>query len=249
MSLFLHEVRTEQLLFWRNREAAFFTFFLPVIFFLVFGSIYGNSRIEGGRGAPFLEAGMIGYGVASTAFAGLAITMVIRRESGVLKRIRATPLPPATYLLAVLASTFIVFLVETALIVAIGRLLFSVAVPDRVFSLLVALVVGAAAFAAMGLGLTSAVRSAEGSSAVVNFVYLPMAIISGTFVSPKQYPSFLRAIADVLPLTYFTKLTRNVIVRHDHIWSQGGSLGAVLIWGVIGLLAAIRGFRWQPRDG
>ena len=112
MRLFLHEVRTEQLLFWRNREAAFFTFFLPVIFFLVFGSIYGDSTItkEHVRAAPFLEAGMIGYGVASTAFAGLAITMVIRRESGVLKRIRATPLPPATYLLAVLASTFIVFL-------------------------------------------------------------------------------------------------------------------------------------------
>jgi ABC-2 type transport system permease protein len=249
--LFLHEVRTEQLLFWRNREAAFFTFFLPVIFFLVFGSIYGNSTItkENVRAAPFLEAGMIGYGVASTAFAGLAITMVIRRESGVLKRIRATPLPPATYLLAVLASTFVVFLIQTALIVAIGRLLFSVAIPNRPLSLLAALVIGAAAFAAMGLGLTSAVRSAEGSSAVVNFVYLPMAIISGTFFSPKEYPGFLRAIADVLPLTYFTKLTRNVVVRHDHIWSQGGSLAAVLLWGVIGLVAAIRGFRWQPRDG
>jgi ABC-2 type transport system permease protein len=249
--LFLHEVRTEQLLFWRNREAAFFTFFLPVIFFLVFGSIYGNSTItkENVRAAPFLEAGMIGYGVASTAFAGLAITMVIRRESGVLKRIRATPLPPATYLLAVLASTFVVFLIQTALIVAIGRLLFSVAIPNRPLSLLAALVIGAAAFAAMGLGLTSAVRSAEGSSAVVNFVYLPMAIISGTFFSPKEYPGFLRAIADVLPLTYFTKLTRNVVVRHDHIWSQGSSLAAVLLWGVIGLVAAIRGFRWQPRDG
>ncbi len=249
MKLFVHEVRTEQLLFWRNREAAFFTFFLPVIFFLVFGSIYGDSKIEGARGAPFLEAGMIGYGVASTAFAGLAITMVIRRESGVLKRIRATPLPPAIYLLAVLTSTFIVFLVETALIVAIGRLLFSVAVPDRLFSLLAALIVGAATFAAMGLGLTSAVRSAEGSSAVVNFVYLPMAIISGTFFSPKDYPAFLRTLADVLPLTYFTKLTRNVIVRHEHIWSQGGSLAAILLWGAIGLAAAIRGFRWQPRDG
>ena len=251
MRLFFHEVKTEQLLFWRNRESAFFTFFLPVIFFLVFGSIYGNSTItkENLRAAPFLEAGMIGYGVASTAFAGLAITIVIRRESGVLKRIRATPLPPATYLLAVLLSTFIVFLVETALIVAIGRVLFSVAVPDRPFSLLVALVIGSAAFAAMGLGLTSVVRSAEGSSAVVNFVYLPMAIISGTFFTPKEYPGFLRAIADVLPLTYFTKLTRNVMVRHEHIWSQGSSLAAVLLWGAIGLVAAIRGFRWQPRDG
>jgi ABC-2 type transport system permease protein len=251
MRLFVHEVKTEQLLFWRNRESAFFTFFLPVIFFLVFGSIYGNSTItkEHLRAAPFLEAGMIGYGVASTAFAGLAITMVIRREGGVLKRIRATPLPPASYLLAVLVSTFIVFLVETALIIAIGRTLFSVGLPDRPFSLLVALVIGSGAFAAMGLGLTSVVRSAEGSSAVVNFVYLPMAIISGTFFTPKEYPGFLRAIADVLPLTYFTKLTRNVMVRHEHIWAQGSSLAAVLLWGAIGLIAAIRGFRWQPRDG
>ena len=250
MRLFLHEVRTEQLLFWRNREAAFFTFFLPIIFFLVFGSIYGNTTItkEHIRAAPFLEAGMIGYGIASTAFAGLAITMVIRRESGVLKRIRATPLPPSTYLLAVLASTFVVFLIEAALIIAIGRLLFSVALPDRPFSLLVALALGAVAFAALGLGLTGYVRSAEGSSAVVNFVYLPMAIISGTFFTPKDYPSFLRAIADVLPLTYFTKVMRDVMVRDHHLWSEAGSIGIVLLWGAIGLIAAIRGFRWEPRE-
>ena len=94
MKLFWRELKTEQLLFWRSYEAAFFTFFLPVVFFLIFGSIYGNSKItkEHIKAAPFLEAGMIGYGVASTAFAGLAITMVVRRESGVLKRVRATPL-------------------------------------------------------------------------------------------------------------------------------------------------------------
>jgi ABC-2 type transport system permease protein len=251
VKLFLHELKTEQVLFWRNREAAFFTFFLPVIFFLVFGSIYGNSTItkEHIRAAPFLEAGMIGYGVASTAFAGLAITMVIRRESGVLKRIRATPLPPWTYLVAVLVSTFITFLVEAVLLIVLGRLLFSVAVPTRLLSLFVVLVIGAASFAAMGLGLTGFVRSAEGSSAVVNFVYLPMAIISGTFFTPKEYPAFLRAIADLLPLTYFTKLTRNVMVLHHHIWSEGGSIAIVLLWGVIGLVAALRGFRWQPREG
>ena len=248
MRIFLHELKTEQVLFWRNREAAFFTFFLPVIFFLVFGSIYGSDTISGIRGASFLEAGMIGYGVASTAFAGLAITMVIRRESGVLKRIRATPLPPWTYLLAVLVSTFVTFLIEAALLIALGRILFSVGLPDRSFSLLVALLIGAASFAALGLGLTSIVRSAEGSSAVVNFVYLPMAIISGTFFSPNKYPSFLKAIADVLPLTYFTKLTRDVMVHHHHIWSETGSIAIVLIWGVIGLVAALRGFRWQPRE-
>ena len=142
MRLFLHELRTEQLLFWRNREAAVFTFFLPVIFFVIFASIYGKDVIkkEGVTGSQFLEAGMIGYGVAATCFAGLGITLVVRRESGVLKRIRATPLPPATYILGVLASTFLVFLIEAALIIGIGRAFFSVAVPKALFSLLFVLV-------------------------------------------------------------------------------------------------------------
>jgi ABC-2 type transport system permease protein len=248
--VFWHELRTEQLLFWRNREAAIFTFFLPVLFFVIFGSIYGDSTItkEHVRAAPFLEAGMIGYGVAATCFAGLGISMVVRRESGVLKRIRATPLPPATYVLAVLASIFVVFLLEAALIVGIGRALFGVDVPDRLGSLLATLVLGAASFAAMGLGITGLVRSAEGSSAVINFVYLPMAIISGTFFTPKAYPAPLRAIADVLPLTYFTKLTRDVMVHGHHIWHEAAPVAVVALWGAIGLVGAVRGFRWQPRE-
>src|SRR4051794_41707223 len=105
----------------------------------MFGAIYGDRTIDGRyRGAAYLEAGMIGYGVASTAFAGLAITMVIRRESGVLKRIRSTPLPPWTYLVAVLVSTFVTFLIEATLLIGLGRILFHVPFPDRPLSLLVA---------------------------------------------------------------------------------------------------------------
>jgi ABC-2 type transport system permease protein len=249
--LFVHELRTEQLLFWRSREAAIFTFLLPVLFFLLFGSIYGSDVLsnEHVKASAFLEAGMIGFGVAATCFAGLAITMVIRREAGVLKRIRATPLPPATYLVAVLASVFVVFLVEAALIVAIGKVLFGVHLPDRPFSLLLALLLGAGAFAALGLALTSLVRSAEGSSAVINIVYLPMVMISGTFFSPKSTPGFIRALADVLPLTYFTKLMRAVMLHDHHLWQEPGAVVVVGIWGVIGVFAAIRGFRWQPREG
>jgi ABC-2 type transport system permease protein len=248
--LFVHELRAAQLLFWRNREAAIFTFLLPVVFFLIFGAVYGNSVItkEHIRGAAFLEAGMIGYGVAATCFAGLGITMVVRRESGVLKRIAATPLPKPVYLLAVLASTFIVFLIEAVLIVVAGRLLFSVAFPQRWFSLLAILLLGATVFAALGLGVTSLVRTAEGSSAVINAIYLPMAIIAGTFFSPKSYPGFLRSIAEVLPLTHYTKLTRDVMVRNHHLWADWGSILVVALWGVVGLVFAIRGFRWQPRS-
>ncbi|HZO96445.1 MAG TPA: ABC transporter permease [Gaiellaceae bacterium] len=251
MRLWLHELRVEQLLFWRNREAAFFTFFLPVIFFLIFGSVYGDDTIkqEGGmKASRFLEAGMIGYGVAATCFAGLGISLVVRRESGVLKRIRATPLPPATYILGVLASTFVVFLIEAVLIVAIGRALFDVPVPDALPSLVAVLALGALAFAGMGLGISGLVRTAEGSSAVINAVYLPMAIISGTFFTPETYPGFLKAIADVLPLTHYTRLTRDVMLRGEHFWTAPGAIAVVAAWGAVGVAGAVRGFRWQPRE-
>lgn len=192
---------------------------------------------------------MIGYGVAATCFAGLAISLVVRRESGVLKRIRGTPLPPATYILGVLGSAFVVFLIEAVLIMVIGRALFSVPVPNALLSLLFVLALGALAFAAMGLGITGLVRSAEGSSAVINAVYLPTAIISGTFFTPNSYPGFLKAIADVLPLTHYTKLTRDVMLYNQHFWSDGGAIAVVVLWGAIGAVGAVRGFRWQPREG
>src|SRR6476619_7949345 len=104
MSLLAHELKGQLLLYTRSKELAFFTFLLPLILFILLGSTYGNDTINGDRGADFLEAGMLGYGLISTAFAGLAIFMVIRRESGILKRVRATPLPAWAYITAVLVS-------------------------------------------------------------------------------------------------------------------------------------------------
>jgi ABC-2 type transport system permease protein len=251
--LFGHELRAQQKLFWRNREAAIFTFFLPVVFFLIFGSVYGDSTIKEGvyriRGAAYLEAGMIGYGIASTAFAGLAITLVVRREAGVLKRVRGTPLPPLTYMSAVVASTVIVFAIQTAIILVLGRVLYDVPWPRMPLSLALTLVLGAASFAALGFAITGFVRTAEGSSAVVNAVYLPMAIISGTFFSPASYPRFLQVIADVLPLTYFTKLSRDVMLHGKDIWTRPGPVAWVAAWGLIGVVIAIRRFRWEPAAG
>jgi ABC-2 type transport system permease protein len=250
--LFLHELRTEQLIFWRNREAAFFTFLLPVILFVIFCAVYGNDHIakeHGIRAASFLEAGMIGYGIAATCFAGLGISLVVRRESGILKRIRSTPLSGATYVVAVLASTFLVVLLQSAVIIALGRLLYSVPLPERFLSLLAVLVLGGACFAAMGIGITALVRTAEGSSAVINAIFLPVAIISGTFFTPNSYPKFLKVIALILPLTHYTALTRNVMIRHHHLWSDETAIAVVVAWGAVGLVGAIRGFRWQPVEG
>lgn len=248
MRLFVHQLKVEQKLFWRSRELAFFTFLLPILFFLLLGSAYGDDEINGVSGYQYLLAGMIGYGAAATTFAGLALLLVIRRESGVLKRLRATPLPPATYVAAVLVSIILIFLLEAVILLALGRLAFDVPLAGSILSLIVVLLIGAASFAALGIGLTALIRSAEGSSAVVNALYLPLSFISGAFFSKDTFPEVLQALAAILPLSHLIALTRDVMVYDDTVREHLGDLAVIVAWGVVGLAVAIRGFRWEPRE-
>lgn len=248
MRLFWHQLRAEQRLFWRSRELAFFTFLLPILFFLLLGSAYGDEEIDGVSGYQYLLAGMIGYGAAATTFAGLALLLVIRRESGALKRLRVTPLPPGTYVAAVLASIIFVFVVEVAALIALARLGFDVPLAHSLTSLVAVVLLGAGSFAALGIGLTALIRSAEGSSAVVNALYLPLSFISGAFFSEDAFPQFLQTLAALLPLSHLIELTRAVMVSGDAVWDHPGNVAVIAAWGLVGLVVAIRGFRWEPRE-
>jgi ABC-2 type transport system permease protein len=248
--LFLHQLRGEQRLYWRSHELAFFTFLFPVLIFILLGSVYGDDVIksEHVKGSAYLLAGVLGYGIASTAFAGLAIILVLRREGGILKRLRATPLPAPTYLAGVIASAVIVYAIEAAALIVLAKVMFDVPFPDQWLSLVLALLLGTLSFAALGIALTGFIRSDDGASAVVNAIYLPASFLSGSFWTPHAYPRFLEVIADILPLTYFIRLMRDVVLRGDTIWSSWESAVVVAAWGLGGLVLAIRGFRWEPRE-
>jgi ABC-2 type transport system permease protein len=248
MRLFLHELGGELRLYSRSRELAFFTFLLPMILFVLLGSAYGDEEIEGVRGSDYLMAGTLGYGVVATGFAGLAIVLVLRREDGILKRLRATPLPGTTYVAAVLATTMVAFLVQAACTVALAMLAFDASFPDRPLSLLLALVLGAAAFAALGVAITGFVRRAEGASAVVNAIYFPMLFISGSFFSQDTFPALLERIADLLPLTYFIQLVAATATRGEDVWERPTEVGVLAAWGIAGAVVAFRQFRWTPTE-
>jgi ABC-2 type transport system permease protein len=246
--VFLHQLRSEQLVFWRSKEAALFIFLFPLLLFVLLGSVYSGT-IYGVPAPQALLAGLIGYGCANTAFAGLAIQLVLRRENGILKRLRATPLPPSTYVAALLSSTLLVFALQTIALVVLGRILYGTPLPHAVGSLVLAVVLGAVVFAALGVATASLIRSGDGSSAVVNFILLPMAFLTGSFGPTRHYPRFLRAIGDVLPLKYFVDLV-NAVYLHSHaLWTKPGAIGVLAAWGAAGLVVAVFRFRWEPREG
>jgi len=247
MRLLLHQLRTEQLLFWRNRESAVFVFVFPPMLYLLLGAVY-DGEIDGWPASDVLLAGLLGYGCANTAFAGLAITLVIRRENGLLKRLRGTPLPPPTYLVAVVCSTLLVFVAQMLVTFALGIGLYGASGPERWGQIAVCVLLGVAAFAGMGFGAAALIRSAEGASAVVNLIVLPMAFLSGAFGPTEGYPRVLRAVGDVLPLTYFIDRRERAYLDNKSIWGDPQAIAIVLAWGAAGLLVAWRRFSWQPRE-
>lgn len=250
MRLFVHELKTEIRLYTRSRELAFFTFLLPIIFFVLLGSVYGDSdEIKGYRAPDYLLTGMLGYGVAATAFSGLGIVLVIRREAGILKRLRATPLPASVYIVAVLLTALLAFIVEAVCLIALAMLFFDAELPKSLFSLTGAILLGASAFALLGVGISGLVRRAEGASAVITALYLPLSFVSGAFFSQQNFPDWLKAIADLLPLTYFIDLMGAVMLGGVELWDRPKDVAMIAAWGLIGALLARRFFRWVPFEG
>jgi ABC-2 type transport system permease protein len=246
--LLRHQLRWEQRLFWRSRESAVFVFLFPILLFALLTAVY-NGRIDGRPASWALLAGMIGYGAANTAFSGLGITLVSRREIGILKRIRGTPLPPAVYLTGVLVSITIVFAIQVTSLFALGHLLKSTPWPSHLLSLALALALGAATFAALGLAITGFIRSIEGSSAVFNVIVLPMAFLTGSFGPTRHYPRALRAIGDVLPLKPLLDLIKAIYLHSQQFWDKPLAIGILAGWGLFGMAVALRTFRWEPREG
>ena len=242
-----HQLRFEQLAFWRSREAAVFIFVFPLLLYALLASVYSDD-IDGIPSADVLLSGLFGYGAANTAFAGLAIIVVGRREAGILKRLRATPLAPAAYIAAMSLSNLVVFALEAIGLLLLGSLAFGASAPENPLGFAGAVVLGVATFAGMGFGAAALIRSAEGVSAVVNVIVLPMAFLSGAFGPRDEYPAFLQAIADVLPLTYFIDIVDGVYLDGESLFADPGALAILAAWGLAGVLVALRWFGWVPRD-
>ena len=183
LALLWHQVRYEQLSFWRNPQSAFFTFVFPVVIITLFGALFHGV----GRSSYFYGLSALQYYVPTIAavsvlgacYSQLAIVLSTRRQNGILKRIRATPLPAWTYFLGLLAHCIVVSVVDIVLIVGVGPL-FGVPLPTHWAAIVLALVLGAACFCALGVAVASLIRNAEAAPAVVQLVLFPLVFISGT---------------------------------------------------------------------
>jgi ABC-2 type transport system permease protein len=246
--LFWHQLKSEQLTFWRSREAAIFVFLFPPLLFVLLASVFGDGTVDGEPTSTYLVAGLIAYAAANTALGGLAITLVIRREYGILKRLRSTPLPAPLYLTTVLISNLFIVVLQSFVVVALGIGLFDAQLPENWPSFLLALALGAASFAGLGLAIAALVRSGEAIAAVVNVIILPMSFLSGSFGPADSLPEALEVLADALPLGYLIDLVLGAYVDGAAVWEDPTAIAVLVVWGAAGYVLARRRFGWEPRE-
>lgn len=251
LGLALRQVAFTNRAFWRNPAAAFFTFFFPLVFLVIFTSLFGNDPTELGgttvTGASFYVPAMAAFGVVSACYTNIAISVSFQRDAGILKRIGGTPLPGWAYLLGRVLHAMAVGLVLTVLCVAFGAVLYGAEIPSPTdaLQLLLAVLVGGASFAALGLACTTIVPNADAAPAIVNATILPVLFLSDVFINTEQAPAWIQWVGRIFPVKHFAESIQSALLPEVVAWDWKNVL-IVVAWGLFGLLVAMRRFRWEP---
>ena len=239
-SLAWRQFRFERRMFWRNPSAAFFNFALPLIFLFLIASVFGLNEAD----REILIPGIAGMSVMTTTFTALAFNVTFLREQGILKRIKGTPLPPVSYFGGLIANAVANAVVQVALVIAIGNLLYDVPWPADWFELVVFVVLGVIAFSSLGIAMAQAIPNFDAAAAYVNAVFLPMIFISGTFYETKHLPAVLDAAARILPLRHVIDGLRGAISGAGVTHHVEG-LVVLAAWCLGGIFLSVRYFRWE----
>ncbi len=250
--LALHQFNYDLRAFWRNGQSRFFTLALPVLFLVILSSVFGsqNVAVPGGHlnSSVYYVPGIIALGTIAASFVNLVMSVTVLRETGVLKRRRATPVSASSLIIGRALTAVVVSLGITAILLAIGWLLFGATVPARTApALAVTVVVGAVCFCCLGYALSSAIRNDDAAQPITQAIMLPLYFISGVFVPTSILPTWLADVANVFPVRH---LAAALLVAYNPHTSGAGFSGTDLLilaaWGAAGLVVALRRFSWLP---
>jgi ABC-2 type transport system permease protein len=251
VALLVHQFRFDQKIFWRNPASVFFTAVFPLLFLFIFATFFKNAEIEGldVDGATYYVPAIVALSVISATTVKLAMNLSSEREAGMLKRLRGTPLPPSAFVAGRVGNSLVISLILVVLVSVIGALFYGVSIPTQTMpAVLVTLAVGAASFSCLGFALAAVIPSEDAAPAVTNAIVFPLYFVSGVFVPADEIPDGILHFADIFPVrhffeAFFTAWDPNTTGAGFAL----GDLAIVAAWGVLGLLIAVRYFRWEPR--
>ncbi len=241
--------------FARQRESVVFTLLFPVILLAIFGSVFKDTIAPGVTFSQYFVAGMIASGLVNTGFQALAITIPMERDVGGLKRLRGTPMPASSYFIGKAILICVSMVIQIALLFGFGLLFFGVEMPTEAskwitFTWLVLL--GSACSTALGIAFSIVPKSGRGASAVVSPIVIILQFFSGVFFVFTQLPTWMQQLAALFPLKWLTQGMRSVFLPDSFAaqevaksWENGKTFLILSLWLVVGVLFAVRKFKWD----
>jgi ABC-2 type transport system permease protein len=233
------QVRYQQLSFWRNRRAAFFSLAFPALFLVIFGGLNNGTTLDVRNHLSFIDfytPGIMAYAVLLICFNSTALIFATLRTDGTLKRVRTTPLPWLAYVAGAVGSTMIVLLLSIVLLFALGVSVFGAHVPgEKMIGLLATLALGTAAFTTLGIAASRLVKSPANGGGLINVITLPMVFISNIWFPIDGSPAWVQDIAKALPLRPLADgLQAAFDPRFGGTGIIAGDLLTLAIWTVVG---------------
>jgi len=249
--LFGRQVRATNRVFWRNPASASFTFAFPLVFLVIFTTLLGGGETAVGGvrfdNATYYVVAMATFGVITACYTNLAMSVVIARDEGILKRVRGTPLRPSVYLAARVTHAMLIGFLLVAITAAFGVLVYGADLPvgADLARFLVALALGAGCFAAIGLAVSGLVPNADAAPAIVNALILPLLFLSGVFITiGDDAPAWVQTTGRFLPVRRFFDATRDSFLgTGSFAWAD---VAVMLLWLAVAVAIAVRTFRWEP---
>ena len=245
--LVVRQLRYEQLNFWRNRFAAVMTIGFSVIFMVFLGASDKHPAAIGGvAGIQYYASGFAAYGLMSACYNTLAIQLVNRRETGLLKRLRLAPIPTWSLLGAFFANAAVVSALQVAVLLVIARFAYALQLPHQWLALAAAFVVGVACFTALGVAVSTIVPSQDAAGPVISLTFFVLLFLSGLYF-PLTPGSVLARISNFFPIHHLIVAFFAPFNTHPGAspWAWHDLL-VVAIWGVVSTAVALRHFAWEP---
>lgn len=249
-------------MYFREKEAVFFSFIFPIMMLALFAVIFGNQFSEGQAGekvsaARYFLPGMISAGVLLTSFQTMALSVASERDDGTLKRLRGTPMPPVSYFLGKVGLVVLTSLAQLALLLVVARFAFDVPLPGTGSAWVTfawVFVLGVAGGTVLGLAYSSLAPSARSAGAVVVGPLLLLQFISGVYFPFTTLPAWLKQVAALFPLKWIAQGMRSVFLPRSWstqemagAWEHGRTAAVLGAWLVLGLVLCLTTFRWLRR--
>ncbi len=255
ISIGLERGKLEIKQFMRQRESVVFTMLFPLILLAIFGSVFSEDIADGVTFSQYFVAGMIASGLVNTGFQQLAIMIPMERDFGTLKRLRGTPMPASSYFIGKAILVTLSMLIQVALLLAAGVAFFGVELPstaEKWLLLAALLVLGSACSTVLGIAFSNVPKSGRGASAVVSPVVIVLQFFSGVFFIFTDLPQWMQQVAAIFPLKWMTQGARSIFLPDSFAtrevagnWETGRTFAIITAWLVLGLIWAVRSFKWE----